>query len=70
MEEIQRRVAERGGNIDPGWLAEHVELMRARQRDWTCRVDNTSLTPEETVVEIAARVQRGEGRLIGPLPQQ
>jgi chloramphenicol 3-O-phosphotransferase len=68
IEEIQRRVVERGSDMTPASVAEHVAWMRARQRDWTCRVDTTSLTPEETVAEIAARVDSGEGRLIGPLP--
>jgi hypothetical protein len=68
LEEIQRRVAQRGSDMSRDSLAEHVAWMRARQRDWTCRIDNTSLTPEATVAEIAARVARGEGRVTGPLP--
>lgn len=70
IEEIQRRVLELGSHMSRDSLAEHVAWMRARQRDWTCRVDNTSLTPEETVAEIASRVQGGEGRLTGPLPEE
>ena len=31
---------------------------------------NTALTPEATVAEIAIRVERGEGRITGPLPQE
>ena len=69
VEEIQRRVAQRGSDMTPESLAEHVASMRARQRDWTCRIDNTSLTPEATVAEIAARLARGEGRVTGPLPE-
>ena len=69
VEEAQRRVAQRGSDMSPESVVEHVVWMRARHRDWTCRVDNTSLTPEATVAEIAVRVERGEGRITGPLPQ-
>jgi predicted ABC-type ATPase len=68
VEEIQRRVAKRGGmDISADSLAEHVEWMRARYRDWTCRIDNTSMAPEETLTEIAQRIKRGDGRVTGPL---
>lgn len=70
IEEIQPRVVERGRDMTAAAVAEHVESMRPRQRAWTCRVDNTSLTAEETIAEIAARVRRGEGRLTGPLPEE
>ena len=66
--EIERRVAERGGDKTNDWLAEHVGWMKAKYGDWTCRIDNTSLSPEDTVVELAARIERGEGRVTGPLP--
>ena len=69
LSEIQRRVDERVGNdfSDP-LLADHVRWMRDRYRGWTCRVDNTNLSPEATVSQIATRVARGEGRIISPLP--
>lgn len=60
-------MVERGSDMTPASVAQQVAWMRAQQREWTCRVDNSSLTPEETVAEIAARVQEGEGRLTGPL---
>jgi hypothetical protein len=66
--EIQRRVATRGSDFSPDSLAEHVAWMRARYREWTCRIDNTSMSPEATLAEIAERTGRGEGRIIGPLP--
>ena len=69
LEEVQRRVVQRGGRMPPESLSDHVAWMRTRQRGWTCRIDNTSLTPEATVAEIAARVERGEGRVTGPLPE-
>jgi hypothetical protein len=67
IEETQRRVASRDSDISPDAVAEHVAWMRARQRDWTCRIDNTSMTPEATLAEIAARIERGEGRVTGTL---
>jgi hypothetical protein len=67
VDEIQRRVAARGSDIVPDALAHHVAWMRDRQRAWTCRIDNTSLTPEATLAEIAARIRRGEGVLTAPL---
>jgi hypothetical protein len=66
--EIQRRVAARGADHGPEWLAEHVDWMRERYRHWTCRIDNTSLTPEETAAEIAARIATGDGRVTDRLP--
>lgn len=68
--ETQRRVVERGSDMTAAAVAEHVEWMRRRQRAWSCVLDTTSLTPEETIAEIAARVLRGEGRLTGPLPEE
>jgi chloramphenicol 3-O-phosphotransferase len=68
LAEIQHRVANRGGDQTPEWLAHHVEWMRARYRPWTCRIDNTSLSPQAAMAEIAERTVRGEGRLTGPLP--
>jgi hypothetical protein len=68
LAETQRRVAARGGDKTPEWLAAHVEWMRARYRPWTCRIDNTLLDPEAALAEIAQRVSCGEGRLTGPVP--
>ena len=67
VEAVQRRVAARGGDVTPEALAEHVAWMRAKQRPWTCRIDNTDLTPEETLAELARRVGAGEGRITGPV---
>lgn len=68
LEEIRRRVTARGSVISDASLADHVDWMRARQRPWTCRIDNTGLSPEATLAEIALRVRRGEGRITGTLP--
>lgn len=67
-EETQRRVAHRGSAIGPNALADHVQWMRDRQRPWTCRIDNTQMTPEQTLGEIAARIRQGEGHITGVLP--
>jgi hypothetical protein len=66
--EIRRRVGNRGADHGPEWLADHVEWMRARYGPWTCRIDNTSLSPHATLAEIARRIGQGEGRLPGQLP--
>jgi hypothetical protein len=68
LEEIERRVEARGGDKTPEWLASHVSWMRERYAPWTCRIDNSTLTPEETLGEIVARTRSGEGRITSPLP--
>jgi hypothetical protein len=68
VEETQRRVAARGSAISHDALADHIQWMRDRQRPWTCRIDNTNMTPEYTLGEMAARIRQGEGRITGPLP--
>lgn len=67
LAEIQRRVSQRRGGPSSEWVAEHVEWMRATYQDWTCRVDNSRLSPLETVSEIAARIEQGHGRLTEPM---
>src|SRR5262245_42195124 len=56
LEEIERRVAEGETDMSSEFVAQEIARMRARHRTWTCRVDNTSLSPEATVAEIAARI--------------
>jgi len=70
VEEVERRIAQRGSDVDSEFIAEEVARMRARHRNWTCRIDNTSLTPEAAVAEIAARVNHGEGIVTAPLPTE
>jgi chloramphenicol 3-O-phosphotransferase len=64
LDEIVRRVANRGADKSPEWLRVHVEWMHERYEatPWTCRIDNTSLTMHETLEEIARRTAAGEGR--------
>ena len=68
LAEIQRRVASRGGDQTPEWLADHVEWMRDRYREWTWRIDNTALTTAETLALIAEGTRHGRGRVTAPLP--
>lgn len=63
IDEIRHRVAQRGGDKTDEWLGVHAAWMREKYESWTCRVDNSNLTPLETLHEIAARVSSGEGRL-------
>ena len=42
--------------------------MRERYAEWTCRIDNTTVTPDETLAEIMARTRAGEGRITSVLP--
>jgi adenylylsulfate kinase-like enzyme len=63
LEEVVRRVAARGGDKTADWLATHVAWMRERYESWTCRIDNTSLSPSETVDLITAQIALGCGRL-------
>ena len=68
LEEIRRRVAQRGGGtVSAEALTEHVERMRASHQERTCRIDNTNLSPLETVREIAARIERGHGKVTTPI---
>lgn len=64
LDEIVRRVAARGGDKTPEWLAIHVAWMRDQYEPWTCRIDNPSLTPEQTVERIAQEIGAGRGRLL------
>lgn len=66
LDEIVRRVAARGDDRTFEWLDTHVDWMRAGYERWTCRIDNTALTPDETAERIATEIARGCGRLTAP----
>ena len=68
LTEIQSRVANRGGDKAPEWVADHVHWMRARYRSWTCRIDNTMLSPEATIAQVQERTAGGEGKITARLP--
>jgi hypothetical protein len=63
LTEIVRRVRQRGDEKTDEWLAAHVSWMRDKYGPWTARIDNTTLTPSETLRAIAAEIARGAGRL-------
>lgn len=66
LSEIKRRVARRGGDKTDEWLETHVRWMREKYEPWSCRIDNSELTPLETLHSIAERVQAGEGHITTP----
>lgn len=66
LDTITARVAARGGDKTPEWLRTHVSWMREKYEAWTALVDNSDLTVDGTISEIARRVERGEGRLVTP----
>ncbi len=71
LECVQERVAGRGGGPPdekktPEWLALHVAWMRERYGPWTSRIDNSDMTPDETVEAIYEAVLAGKGRLDEP----
>jgi hypothetical protein len=63
LDAIIERVNKRGGDKTEDWLASHVEWMRTRPVGDTIRIDNTSLTPSETLAVIARHLADGEGLL-------
>ena len=65
VETIQARVAVRGDDKSPDWLAAHVAWMRARYLAWTHVIDTTSLGPDETVSAVLEAVAAGHGRIAG-----
>jgi hypothetical protein len=44
-----------------------LHLLRAKRSPWSAPVDNSNLTPRETLQKIAHFVQTGEGEIHGPL---
>lgn len=69
LDEIVRRVRQRGGDKTPEWLAVHVNWMRSLYANWTWRIDNSRLTPIETLYEIARCTEGGLGQLSTPVGQ-
>ena len=67
LDEIVRRVEARGGDKTPDWLATHVAWMREKYGEWTSVIDNSTMTPQETVQVIAGRVAAGDSLLAGRL---
>jgi hypothetical protein len=63
LEAIVQRVERRGGDKTAEWLGTHVAWMREKYDTWTSVIDNSAMSPEETVAVIADRIKAGEGLL-------
>ncbi|HZU74590.1 MAG TPA: hypothetical protein VE990_17670 [Acidimicrobiales bacterium] len=64
LAEIIRRVRLRGDDKTEEWLASHVEWMRAKYGSWTARIDNSALSPGQTLDALAEVIDQGGGRLV------
>jgi chloramphenicol 3-O-phosphotransferase len=63
LDVVCARIAERGDDMSPDWLRTHVEWMRERYAEgWTYVIDNSAMTPDETLDAIAAAVDSGVAR--------
>jgi hypothetical protein len=58
--EIRRGVASRRRDRALSGSKTNVSWMRARYREWTCRIDNSAHGPEATFAHIADRTGHGE----------
>ena len=52
--------------LDPARLAADVELLARKPHPGSARLDNSNLTPEQTLTELARLVENGAGRLSCP----
>jgi hypothetical protein len=68
-EVIQQRILVRAHPFDdsktPEWIDRHVRSMRGFYEAWSERIDNATLSPEETVLAIRDAVLSDKGRLVG-----
>lgn len=68
-EAIKDRIAARrhphDTNKTPEWIDGHIRYMREYYEEWTARIDNSALTPTETVDAIYDAVRSNKGRLSG-----
>jgi hypothetical protein len=65
-ESVLRRTAD-DPDRSPAHLMNDLHLLRAKRSPWSARVDNSTLTPLETLQKIADLVQSGEGEIHGLL---
>jgi hypothetical protein len=64
VEEIRRRITERGDDKTEDWVASHVAWVRDQCDGWTTRIDNTLMDPDETARAVLRSVEQGAGRLV------
>jgi hypothetical protein len=50
----------------PEQIVANVRLLHSLPPDWSARINNSSLTPEEALTEIANRVAAGHGEITAP----
>jgi deoxyadenosine/deoxycytidine kinase len=66
-EVIKQRILARNEALDdiktPEWVDSHVRYMRDHYEAWTARIDNSALSPDETVKAIYHAVLCNKGRL-------
>jgi shikimate kinase len=71
-EVIKQRIQARDHALDniktPEWIDAHVRYMREYYEDWTARIDNSALSPDETVQAIYEAVLSNKGRLTQRFP--
>ena len=69
LEALKQRILARSHPTDdsktPEWIDGHVCYMREYYEEWTARIDNSDLSPDETVQAIWDAVRSQKGRLTG-----
>ncbi len=55
-------------NRSPAHLVKDLQVLRATRSPWSAPVDNSTLTPLETLQKIAHLTQTAKGEIHGPLP--
>jgi chloramphenicol 3-O-phosphotransferase len=66
-EAVLRRTAA-DADRSPAHLISDLRLLRTKRSSWSIPVDNSVLSPLETLQKIAHLVQSGKGEIHGPLP--
>jgi hypothetical protein len=60
---ILARSSPEDGTKTPEWIEAHVRYMREYYEPWTARIDNSLLSPDETVRAIHRAILENRGRL-------
>ena len=65
LDVLRDRIARRGDDRSDDWLRTHVEWMRERYAEgWTYVIDNSAMTPDETLDAVVAAVESGAAKLV------